>query len=264
MVSGIIPINAIIYEHWLYLPLIGFFTLLAFYLDRLFAYLACPENTEDTKGSTLQRAPLHKGALCRALTWLSWLVIIGYLLFFAVQSIRRNLIWGNPIAFYEEIIRYNPGSIRILNNLGNIYSDKGRLDDAARIYEQIIADKNNIYPQPYYNLGNIYRDRGDTEKAAEYYKLAIEKDNNFPFAYQNLASIYVQKGQLSEAIKMLEEVKRIKPADPIAYYNLALMSLNLDNKDKAMEYANQGLGLSGSDIEIKNAFSKLLDTIDGR
>lgn len=158
MVSGIIPINAIIYEHWLYLPLIGFFALLAFYLDKLWGILQSCEG-----GRRLSAPGGYKGRLCAVMTWLFWLVVIGYLLFFAVQSIRRNLIWGNPIAFYEEIIRYNPGSIRILNNLGNIYSDKGRLDDAARIYEQIIADKNNIYPQPYYNLGNIYRDRGDRE-----------------------------------------------------------------------------------------------------
>ena len=45
----------------------------------------------------------------------------GYFVFFGVQSIRRNILWGKPIDFYTDILKYEPDSVRINNNLGNLY-----------------------------------------------------------------------------------------------------------------------------------------------
>jgi len=191
MVSGVIPINAIIYEHWLYLPLIGLFTLIGFYFDELVVFLKF-----------------------RRLEVARWMVVITaciYLGFFGFQAIKRNIIWGNPIAFYEEILKYSPNSIRITNNLGNIYSKEGRVDDAVRMYQKIIDNPGNFFAQPYYNLGNIYLNKGDLAKAEKLYVQAIEIDPSFPFAYQNLAIIYTNTGHIKEAIKVLEGLKKMRP-----------------------------------------------------
>ena len=37
-VSGITPINALMYEHWLYLPMVGFWLIVSFYIVKLFDY----------------------------------------------------------------------------------------------------------------------------------------------------------------------------------------------------------------------------------
>jgi tetratricopeptide (TPR) repeat protein len=241
MVSGIIPINAIIYEHWLYLPLIGFFALAGFYLDKFLGYLR-----------------INRFEVTR---WAVVIVVTVYLGFFSFQAIKRNIIWGQPVAFYEEILRYSPGSIRITNNLGNLYSAMGRIDDSAIMYQRIIDNPENMFAQPYYNLGNIYRDRGDLVKAEELYTQAIAKDKYFPFSYQNLASIYVNRGNLAKGAEMLEIVKQLKPSDPRIYYNLGLIYNAQNNKEKAIQNLNDGLTLIQDDATIETAIRNLLSNI---
>src|SRR3989338_8090661 len=74
-VSGITPINALMYEHWLYLPMVGFWLIISFYLIKLFDYF---------KFKSLTTCYL-----------LLTIALIVYLSFFSYQSIQRNLLWGD-------------------------------------------------------------------------------------------------------------------------------------------------------------------------
>ncbi len=193
-VSGIIPINAIMYEHWLYLPLIGLFVLVGYYLDILLTYAG-------------PRAYIYRLVL---------VVAVGYVAFFSVASANRNLAWGNIIGFYEDILKYNPDTIRIINNLGNAYASKGDLPKAAGMYERAIQlPDGQEFAQPFYNLANTYRDQGKPEEAARMYIKAIEVDPKFPFAYKNLAVLYAKFGFFAESIRVLQELKKIVPNDPV-------------------------------------------------
>lgn len=243
-VSGIIPINAIIYEHWLYLPIIGFVALAGFYSDKLLSFLK-------SKNLIVSYKLLLVG-------------LIIYFSFFAIQSIKRNILWGNTVEFYEDILRYSPSSVRTLTNLGNIYSEKGDLVKAGELFERAIENPDaDIFAQPHYNLGNLYRDTGRVDEAIGEYKKAIEVDPNFPFAYQNLAEIYVNRKQdLVSGIRILEELKEIQPGNPRVYYNLGLLYLATDNIDLAVDNFETGLKLvSGRDLEVEKATLEILDRI---
>src|SRR3989338_10919095 len=102
MVSGITPINALIYEHWLYLPMIGFWFIVSFYLIQIL-------NNKNALFLKIQGRTLLAIAL------------VVYLLFFSAQAVKRNILWGKPIDFYKDILKYEPDSARINNNLGNTY-----------------------------------------------------------------------------------------------------------------------------------------------
>src|SRR3989344_4225921 len=240
-VSGIIPINAVMYEHWLYLPLIGFFALAGCCI-----------------GKALEIAKIKTNFGYRFLI----LGLIVYFSFFATASAKRNLAWGGPIKFYEDILRYNPNSVRIMNNLGNLYSAKKNYDKAIEFYEKAAAGPNgNIFAQPHYNLANIYAAKGDIRKAIVGYKKAVEADPNFPFAYQNLAVIYAGQGELAEAQKMLERVIELRPFEPEIYYNLALVFLAQKNNDLALQILEKGLkyakGNNAATAEIMRLLGKL-------
>ncbi len=242
-VSGIIPINAFIYEHWLYLPLIGLATFSGFYADKFLSFLK------------------SKSAISYSLFAIS---LIVYFSFFAFQSIRRNILWGKPIEFYEDILKYSPSSVRILTNLGRLYSEKGDLAKATEFYERAIENQADIFfAAPYYNLGNIYRDLGQIDKAIEYYEKAIKIDSFFPFAYQNLAEIYVNKKQdLVSGIEILEKLKKIQPGNPRVYYNLGLLYLATNSNELAIENLELGLNLaSGRDVVVQRAILEILNQI---
>ena len=243
-VSGIIPINAIIYEHWLYLPLIGFATLAGFYIDKLLEFLK-----------------IKKGIISY---WLFVIVLVVYFSFFAVQSIRRNILWGDSVKFYEDILKYSPSSVRILTNLGNIYYERGDFEEAEEFFKKAIdTPAGNAFAQPYYNLGNLYRDKGRIDDAITQYKKAIEVDPSFPFAYQNLATIYINnKRDLVKGMETLEQLKKIQPGNPRVYYNLGLVYLATGNNDLAIENLELGLELaSGRDPEMEKAIAEVLSKI---
>lgn len=227
--SGIAaPINALIYEHWLYFSLFGFFTLVAWYLDVAIAWC-------ERRGRLMGAGVLA--------------ILAAYGVFLSAQTIRRNVLWGNTEAFYQDVLRYEPENVRVLNNLANYYSDQGRSADAEALLWRA-TNAGDIQAAPYYNLANILRDRKDYAGAVELYKKAIAVDPSFPYAYLNLAAIYAQQGNLTGALDALEHLAALVPDDPVPYYNIALVDRALGRKAAARAAVEAGLARAqpGSDI----------------
>ena len=239
-VSGITPINALIYEHWLYLPMVGFWLIASFYLVKLFDYFKLNKNTIGY-----------------------WLVaggLVVYLSFFAYQSVQRNLLWGNQLAFYLDILKYEPDSSRINNNVGNIYYNKKDLENAEKYY-MIAASQKDIFAEPHFNLGTMLQSRGDIYGAIKLYEKAIEINPNFYYSYQNLSVIYAQQGNLKKAVENIEKLKLFLPNNPRVYYNSALVYVALHNKEQALKDLRVGLNYAELDPqtgELMRSFIKEL------
>ncbi len=211
--SGIFPINSLLYEHWLYFSLFGFFTLAAFYLDVIYNFLKLK---------------------ARLLAHIAAILFLVYLVFLGVQTVRRNIIWGKTDEFYLNILKYEPKNIRVLNNLANYYSDHGKAKEAEDMLWRAV-NLNDIMPAPYYNLGNILRDQKDYAGALELYKKAIMIDPSFIYAYMNIAAIYAQQGQLNNALDYLEKLKAIRPTDALVYFNIGKVQNALGQKAAAIQ-----------------------------
>ncbi len=192
-VTGIIPINARIYEHWLYFSIAGVALVAGFYIDQFLQYLE------------VRRASLKPAVI---------IVLVAYCLFMGAQTIRRNMLWGNTEEFYKNILAYEPDDVRVLNNLGNWYSDHGNNAAAAPLYVHASAVE-PTQPAPYYNLGNIYRDAGDTDKALELYRHSIQVSPGFHYAYTNIAAIYLSQQKYREALDILVELQKVYPTPAI-------------------------------------------------
>jgi Flp pilus assembly protein TadD len=195
-VSGIYPIKAYIAEHWLYLPAIGIFTLLAA------GYVAL----------------LHRGR-CRFPV-----IVLGVsaLLCYGGLTAKQNLYFHDPLSFYERTIRYNPRSARMRNNLGNIYFTRGRVADAARSYQEAIALEPG-YPNPYNNLGNVFYRAGEYDRAVPLFLRAIKLNPYYSAAYNNLGIIYCRRGQTEEGIGLLKKASAINPNDSDTFFNLGVV-----------------------------------------
>ncbi len=236
MVSGIIPINAVIYEHWLYLPMIGFWAIAAFYLVKLFEYL---KNR-------------------RFLFVICILLFGAYISFFGLQSIKRNVLWGKPVEFFQDILKYEPESVRINNNMGNLYFNQGDTEKAEEYYRKAIESE-DVFPQPHFNIGSILQSRGDIFGAIKEYEKAISIDPNFHYPYQNLVAIYASQGDLVKATGYIEILKQLKPYDPRVFYNAALIYLARNDSESAVRDLERGLEVSGSDPEAERLIKELLD-----
>ncbi len=188
--SNIFPINALIYEHWLYLPSVGFFIVCAWLLGKI------PKTR-------------------RSLKLLSLASVLFISIFYVWRTMERNKEWHDPISFYESTIKYKPDSARLHNNLAMAYADEGREDDAIREYKKAI-ECGDYYAQPHYNLSNIYIGRGDYATAIKELKRSLEIDNNFLYSHESLSQIYFKLDRFDEAEKEALFILEREPQNKIA------------------------------------------------
>lgn len=181
--SGITPINGIIYEHFLYLPSIGFFFLITSFF-----------------------VLLYKKASLPAIKYALLLLLTTCYVLLSLRTIIRNADWHSPFTLYPQLLQHNPRSIRALNNYAMALADSGEQQKAITYYDQSLRIQ-DTYPQVRYNMGNSYRALGEYEKAERAYTETIKKFPNFYQAYQSLYGIYVVTNQTEKAQTLLEEVK---------------------------------------------------------
>ncbi len=239
-VSGLTPINALIYEHWLYLPMVGFWLTVSFYLVKAFDYLQFRKLT---------------------IFYFIFSIFLGaYLVFFSYQSIQRNILWGKPIEFYKDILKHEPQSARISNNLGNLYFNQRDREKAEFYYRQAV-EIGDSFPQPYFNLGSILQAKGDVYGAIKLYEQAIAINPNFYYSYQNLAVIYAQQGKLAKAKENVEKLKLLLPNNPRIFYNSALIYLALNDKKQALADLKEGKKYAALDPETGQLILELISKL---
>ena len=239
--SGIaVPINALIYEHWLYLPLVGVATVSGVSAVRFYEW---------THGrSSRPAAVLVCSGMC-------------YVAFLGAQSVRRNVLWGDTERFYTQILHYEPESVRVLNNLANLYADRDDADQAEPYWRRAVeADPNQ--PAPYYNLANLARDRGDVAAAEQLYLTAIARQETFHYAYRNLVALLLDQQRLDDAAVPLRKLTELEPADPTLYFVQAQIYYSNGERALARAALEQGAPHVRS-AEHARAYEELRMALDG-
>lgn len=212
----LVPINGMIYEHWLYVPIVGIGIII--------------------------------GVVC---SWL-WkifnayrysLVVLGVVIVLALsyRSYLRILEWKNPVTFFEQTLKFSPGNYRILNNLGMELSEDGKQNDAiARYKEAINLDYSN--PVAHHNLGNIFASISKFTEAQKEYEVALNQDPKFIFSYLNLTNVYLAEEKYVEARQTLEKSLLHIKNRPEIYVYLAQIAEKQGDKEAVSRYLSQVKG----------------------
>ena len=165
--SGILPINGIFYEHFLFFPSVGFFLLTSYVFISIYR---------------------RSKSMTKEILGILFIIIVSLLCF---RTIARNLEWHDPITFYNQTLN-NAQSSRIFNNLAMAYADSGRPSEAINTYLKAIKIGDS-YPETHYNLGNSYTSIGDARNAEKEYRKSLEISPAFYLSYIKLYSIYKSK-----------------------------------------------------------------------
>jgi Flp pilus assembly protein TadD len=78
----------------------------------------------------------------------------------------------------------------------------------------------NAWPA-YNNLGNVQSNAGQMQEAGEQYQKALILNPNYPEAHNNLGIIFVRTGRYSEAIDQFQQALKLCPTLESAQDNLA-------------------------------------------
>lgn len=230
-VSGIYPIKAYIAEHWLYLPSIGIFTILA----SLYAVL-------------LRRGRYRVPVIV--------LGVVG-ILFYGILTTKQNRYFHEPLTFYERTLSYTPTSARMHNNLGNTYFTRGRVEDAIKSYRAAIRLEPG-YPNPYNNLGNVFYRSGDYDSAVPLFIQAIKLNPGYGAAYNNLGIIYCRIGETEEGIRLLKRSAALNPNDADTLYNLGVIYDMTARPAEAARYYRESLRLMPDVARVHSRLSRTL------
>ncbi len=188
------PINAYMAEHWLYLPSIGFFVVVAHALIEL------------RKNHTWQNIA----------RWMTAVLVI----LFSALTIIQNRYWQDEIAFCERTLQYNPGSWKICNALGEAYRQRGRIDDAEKMFRRSLTF-NVKNPGTYTDLGVIEGMKKNYPEAIHLFTQSISLDPNYATAYYNLAKVYCELKDTQRAIALLTKAIALNPYSCNTHHLLA-------------------------------------------
>ena len=248
-------------DHFLYLPSIGLFWMIASGIDAL---------------GTWQKKKIVLGLLC---------------VYFGAFTLFYNNQWRQELTFFLKTSQASPASFRAHDSLANIYLKNNRPAMAIHEYKLILEPQGNMAniedfflftqefmkrPIPpekrrivsivfynlgvvfagqnkekeavrayeaalqinprsktvYNNLGSLYEKMGRLTEATTCYQKAIALDGQYVQALNNLAGIYAKNGDFKQAIAIWEKVLRLRPDYEIAQKNISLAQELIEMRKK--------------------------------
>jgi Tfp pilus assembly protein PilF len=186
--STIFPLE-LVFEHRNYLPTLFLFVPVAagvkMQLDRF-------------RG---QRSPLYWG-----LVILTLVVIMGL----GVSTHVRNRAWKTEKSLWEDVLHKSPGLASPYQVLAGHYKKNGDDERALAFYQRALSLKSQRPTQSralaLNNMGNLYADRGEYERAIGLYLDALKVYPGYERSLHNLTLALLKSGQLPEARRYADEL----------------------------------------------------------
>lgn len=231
----LVPVVALLYEHWLYLPMIGIFLILIW----LGIFIA--------KKYNIQKLLLT--------------AFIILLILLSVQTINRNKDWRDPITFYNKTLKFAPQSSRIINNLGATYLSKNSYEQAEKLFKEIIK-LNPSFLLAHYNLASVYRKTGREELAIESYRNIIELDPKRIAYYAGLMDIYMENEEYQKARELAEKYLDFSDSKDTKIETLLLLAQIAfrQNDIKAIfSYLDEAVAINPRHKDLQEAIIELND-----
>ncbi len=216
--SSIIPIQDVIFEHRLYIPIFGFSLIIVSLIWDLFAK-----------------------------KWLFAVIVFFVVLniIYAAKTYERNKVWKFQISLWSDNIDKYPNAIPPYVNRGNVYFNAGKYREAVADYTTGIELDSNNY-QLYFNRGVSLKQMKQYKLALFDFSMAIKNRN--PRNYQS----YMERGiiytdnlkQYNLGIKDFKTFLSHNPDHVDATVNLAIAYFNGNSYDSALVYCNKSIELA--------------------
>ncbi|MBN3038162.1 MAG: tetratricopeptide repeat protein [Candidatus Omnitrophica bacterium] len=258
--SNIYPINAYMAEHWLYMPSMGFFLILAaglkyfyqreklrivsillsFTLLGFWSYLTIKQNRRWKDPLLIYK----QAALSSPDNWRAYFNLAG--------AYKNSEQYQKAISLYKKAIGLNPDYADAYNNLGQVYFALGKNDQALAAYKKALEIDPGLI-QAYYNIGVAYL-TDKPQEAIKMFKKALEIDPGYVRAHNNLGAVYYATKRYKEAIASFEKAIELDPGLVQAYSGLCYVYYRMGRFDLALEYYKKAKSLGFFDPQIEKAF----------
>jgi tetratricopeptide (TPR) repeat protein len=222
------------------------------------------------------------------IVWLGLLVTLG------VLTWRQARMYGDAETLYRTTVQQNPGCSLAHNNLGVIFLDRGRTQDAILHFEQALrvnpnsfeADNNlgsalyklgraqdaiahfekSLKLSPYYypahnNLGDALLNAGKIQDAIGHFEWALRINPNYANAHNNMGSALFVTGRFGEAIEHYQQALQLKPDYAEAHNNLGVAMMQVGRMEEAIAQFQQALRLRPDSAEAHRNWGHALERL---
>jgi protein O-mannosyl-transferase len=211
---------SLVSDHWEYFAIIGPIALVA----------------------AIIRKPVVAAAVLLALGALTW---------------KQCGMYASVETLWQTTLRQNPDCWLARNNLGAIFQQKGKVDEAIAQYRKALQIKPD-YAEAHNNLGTALLQKGGVDEAIAQYQEALQIKPGYAMARNDLGMAFLQKGRVDDAIFQCQKALQISPDYAAACLNLGNALLRKGSVDDAITQYRKALQIN-PDLEeahhnLGNAF----------
>ena len=237
--SSFVPLDDVVFEHRMYLPLAAVIVLGAVVSSALLGRL--PGDGRFSK-------------------WASGAVALALVIALATVTARRNLDYRSQLSIWQDTVTKAPGNPRAQHGLGFALADRGRIEEAIVHYQEAlrIEPRNS---QVHNNLGIALARRRRLEEATTHFREAVRIQPDYAGAHYNWGIALARRGRSEEAVTHFQEALRIRPDYAEAHNDLAVALARRGQIDEAMTHFREALRIDPNYAEAHYNWGLTLDEL---
>ena len=152
---------------------------------------------------------------------------------------------------YKKILKINPKSDVVNNNLGLIYLSSSKKDLASTFFLKAIEINPN-YLEAYNNLASLSNELGQYEKSIDYSKKALNMNPVFFNSLYNIAFSYGRINEKEKEIDFYKKALEINPQHFGSLFNLGLAYYEIGETKSSINYFKKANLINPEHIETKD------------
>jgi type IV pilus assembly protein PilF len=168
------------------------------------------------------------------------------------EAYSRRGDLGKAESRLRDALAKKPDYAEAHNNLGRVYSQEGRGDEAIREFQAAAANVYYTTPEyAFFNMGVEYGRQGKTDPAIEAFRRAIVLNERYTDAYRALARLLADAGRWADAAATLKGCLKFYPGDPVLLFESGIALRQTGQKKEALE-AFRAVLEKGNAVELRD------------
>ncbi len=160
----------------------------------------------------------------------------------ALNDLLRVKHMTDEAVGYEMMIRAEPTTVSLHNDVALLYAELGQTDKAAAHFEMALKLEPNS-PAAHFNLGTALSSMGKVAVAIQEYQQALRLQPDYGPAHNNLGQAWLTQGNLDLAQHHFREAARVDPARAGPHYNLGVIARARGDLSEAIDRFREAVRL---------------------
>lgn len=160
--------------------------------------------------------------------------------------------------YYKQSLAIKPDYTTALRNIAFIYQDKG--DDSALYYFKQIVRIDPTSKAVFNDIGLFYSDKNIDDSSIVYFRKALAVDSNYHYSLSNLGAAYYDRGAYDSSMKYLRRAIQTDSTQTLALARMGLLYARLKDSSKAEIFYKKALALKPYDVYTLRRYGWFLET----